>query len=131
MSLNDVYTILEYLQDLINKSQVLMLKIFNELIKPKNKQKRKNKILKLFGTSLRYYKNISGSITQLSNKQKQEKKRKKKCQEPIAKKAQIKSVVEIIRARLQIIPLETQEWLTVLPAHAYSRMLSSEEQIYI
>lgn len=43
MSLNDVYTILEYLQDLINKSQVLMLKIFNELIKPKNKQTKKKK----------------------------------------------------------------------------------------
>lgn len=58
-----------------------MLKIFNELIKPKNKPKKKTtKFIKLFGTSLRYYKHISGSITHLSNKQ-----NRKKCQEPIAK----------------------------------------------
>lgn len=48
---------------------------FNELIKPKNKQNKK-----FFGTSLRFYKHISGSITHLSNKQNSE-----ECQEPIAK----------------------------------------------
>ena len=39
-------------------------------------------------------------------------------------------MVEIIKA-LQIIPLESQERLTMLPAHAYSHMLSSKEQLYI
>lgn len=62
---------------LFSKTRVVLLKIFNELIKPKTNKKN----LKLFGTSLRYNKHISGSITHLSNKQK----RKKKCQEPIAK----------------------------------------------
>lgn len=33
----------------------LMFKVFNELIKPKTKQKN---LLKLFGTSLTYYKHI-------------------------------------------------------------------------
>lgn len=37
----------------------------------------------------------------------------------------------IIITALQIIPLETPERLTVLPAHAYSHVLSSEEQINI
>ena len=76
----------------------------NQKTKKKNKRKKKKhktKILKLFGTSLRYYKHISGSITHLSNKL-------KKCQEPLAKKkkAQMNCAVEIITA-LHIIPLET------------------------
>lgn len=44
-------------------------------------------------------------------------------------KAQIICVVKIITA-LQIIPLETRERLTMLPAHAYGYILSSKEQIY-
>lgn len=46
------------------------------------------------------------------------------------KKLKISCVVEVITA-LQIIPLETPERLTMLPAHAYSHALSSEEQINI
>ncbi len=56
-----------------------MLKIFNELIKPKKTNKQTKKILKLFGTSLRYYKHISGSITHLSNKQNRKKMPRTHC----------------------------------------------------